>query len=693
MKQVKVVKTLAVLLLAAAVAAVGLALYASDRAVRIQGPSALAVVAADQVWIGVDDELWRTSASGSLRDRTAWHVVGLSGPPANLVHHPSGAVVASMRDDPALCWVDPDTARVTRCLTPRWPPELERHGSRAIHLAFHADGRFAIATGGGHAVALFAADGSFLARTVPGSYQFTNGLWWQGDALWTTDTNGFRLVRLDGGLLAALEVQTLASVAPARYLGAARAHPRPSAGLRAGLVRFENGMVRGRLVALGEGGSEAEFPHAGDLEPRDLDWLPGGELIASDGGSLSVLRWSGARDALGPFGDADLRSRWSELAEARAGWQGRYGQALTAAIGLFAIALALAFWAESSARRARQERAPIAVARLGTARVSQAALFKLTLRAHGWLFAPVLPIAFIEFVPAMRVPAGMGGIAVKLGVLALLFFGCIAAFSLGLRRLRRLSRQTEFEPMFNALAMRKLASSDALAAGLREGEQVIETFMWTTPGLHWVVLTDERLLVFSATLLDHRLQWQHSLDEVAAVGAERGSVRRGQAPLRDRFSAWRTGAWRTGGWLELALRNGQVLSGAVSSASVATRVAASLVREAGVARLAAKHEVSLSHAGPTQASPSARKAALASALVPGLGQWMQRRQAMALLMFVPWALAVSLLFVPIVWTLAGPRAHLPWWVLAAAAALAMFAASLAAWDAWRMAPRRLGRGR
>ena len=36
----------------------------------------------------------------------------------------------------------------------------------------------------------------FLARTGADTYQFTNGLWWVDDALWTTDTNRFELKRL-----------------------------------------------------------------------------------------------------------------------------------------------------------------------------------------------------------------------------------------------------------------------------------------------------------------------------------------------------------------------------------------------------------------------------------------------------------------------------------------------------------------
>ena len=45
------------------------------------------------------------------------------------------------------------------------------------------------------------------------------------------------------------------------------------------------------------------------------------------------------------------------------------------------------------------------------------------------------------------------------------------------------------------------------------------------------------------------------------------------------------------------------------------------------------------------------------------------------------------LFIPIVWTLYGPRAEVSTSTLASAAVLALFDAAFAAWDAWRMGPR------
>src|SRR5439155_18850082 len=178
------------------------------------------------------------------------------------------------------------------------------HEARAINLAFDADGRVAIATGGGHAVVLFDLAGHLLARTPADSYKFTNGLWWIGDALWTTDTNRFELKRLDGDTLAPLQALSLPADHRARFLGPARAHP--AAGMpgapMAALIRYDNAMTTGRVVIVMPDGRESTLATAADTEPRDLAWLHG-EVLASDGASSRVLRWSDQGQAMSPFGD------------------------------------------------------------------------------------------------------------------------------------------------------------------------------------------------------------------------------------------------------------------------------------------------------------------------------------------------------------------------------------------------------
>ena len=74
----------------------------------------------------------------------------------------------------------------------------------------------------------------------------------------------------------------------------------------------------------------------------------------------------------------------------------------------------------------------------------------------------------------------------------------------------------------------------------------------------------------------------------------------------------------------------------------------------------------------------------ASALVPGLGQWMQRRGLTALSFFVPWLVLLFFVAAPVGYKAWGPRAEVSLQTLATVAAAWLFYAGWAAWDAWRM---------
>ena len=91
--------------------------------------------------------------------------------------------------------------------------------------------------------------------------------------------------------------------------------------------------------------------------------------------------------------------------------------------------------------------------------------------------------------------------------------------------------------------------------------------------------------------------------------------------------------------------------------------------------------------------PPRALAALVSLLVPGAGQWWQRRPAAALLLFVPWLAGALLLAAPVLHTWLGERADVPPLLVAMAFTLPPLLALLAAWDAWRMGVRPTGPAR
>ena len=130
----------------------------------LRWPWALAVLPEQIVWLSVDEQLWRLNAHGK-REASIDTRQSLGGAVGVLAVHPSGQLVAWVRQQTALHVLDARSGQARHRINPQWPADLRSHADEAIHLAFAPDGRFAIATGGGHAVVLFDAAGRMLART------------------------------------------------------------------------------------------------------------------------------------------------------------------------------------------------------------------------------------------------------------------------------------------------------------------------------------------------------------------------------------------------------------------------------------------------------------------------------------------------------------------------------------------------
>jgi len=347
----------ALLCLLIALLLIALDLRVSQRAGELNGPGALAVQSdASQAWLAVDGEIWAFDATGRRRARANLAEIGLAGDIYSLDWHPAAGLLAlRLDDDPLIYLVDPVTLKPAGRIALQWPSELAPHAARAVHLAFAADGRIAASTGGGHAVALFARDGRFLARSALGMYRFTNGLWWAGDSLWTTDTNGLVLKRLDGTTLALQQEVETPSPRPTRFLGLARAHP-PEAqepAPWATVIRFGRDRIAGVVADILPGGSELLFSQTERMEPRDLAWL-GRELLVVDGHSRSVLRWNAAHQPLTPFGDADSQRELHEAAQLQQRLHWLHQGLTAAAIGLVAAAIVLVWHARRGARSSRR---------------------------------------------------------------------------------------------------------------------------------------------------------------------------------------------------------------------------------------------------------------------------------------------------------------------------------------------------
>lgn len=78
------------------------------------------------------------------------------------------------------------------------------------------------------------------------------------------------------------------------------------------------------------------------------------------------------------------------------------------------------------------------------------------------------------------------------------------------------------------------------------------------------------------------------------------------------------------------------------------------------------------------------KQMLASAIVPGLGQWMQGRRGTALIFFLVFATYMLAATIPLIWTLWGHRSEVSIFMVVIGLLMPFIIAAIAAWDCWNM---------
>lgn len=699
---------LATALVALALLLIAFSFYAGQRRVQVQGPWGLAAVPGG-VWLSVDQQLWRLDAAG--RRQRIVDTAALGGTVGLLAAHPAGGLMAWVRRGTSLYLLDASSGALLRRLEPAWPEDLRRHADEAIHLAVAPDGSFAVATGGGHAVALFDAQGRFQARSPAGTYRFTNGLWWS-DGWWTTDTNGMALVKLHPRDLT--EVRRIAlkdADAPWLFLGEAVASQGAAHDGQAPLAtlsRLSNGMEYGQLVDVFDSGHQRAFeqpPSQNELaealgqvlQPRAIAWLDG-RLLAVDGLSFSLRAWGADRRLQADWGDANVRVELQQRLTERERWRGWYVLSLTLAVLLLMAGLGFLAWAKRLERRLKLARLDLELAQRlvrdpkwqpGIAGQAPAAPWWRQALLLIWLLLPLLVLVgavhaglFAAVVrglasPALGLTADGRWAAFMVFVLAVMLLGGI----LMLWSIARVQSHPELEGWTNQAGRRMLARPDVFWALRQAGEQPREilTLMprWGLAPPRGIVLTNQRLLVFRMNPRDARLEnaWPRAAVRAATLGraGNAASARRRQFfPL-----------------LRLQLRGGETIVGRPSCLPAAQRLVSLLQRTAparaamgGKSATAHHHQAQEVKTGSPDQSLAVRQT-LASLLLPGAGQWWQGRHATALWMLVPWLLLVlNLAFVA--WMAWGPRAEVSASTLWLSAALPAVAAIVAAADAWRM---------
>jgi hypothetical protein len=253
--------------------------------------------------------------------------------------------------------------------------------------------------------------------------------------------------------------------------------------------------------------------------------------------------------------------------------------------------------------------------------------------------------------------------------------------------LRRTMADPKSEAVFNYRAVRALETNPAFWQLRLPGELPRETLMLYSvkAGQQWLVLTNQRLLVFAVSRKDYSLVAEYPRRAITSL----------RLPEPHELSWWQRlqRSASSGTALRFEFKDGNLLAGTTPAAPTARRMAdllrasafdAPSVSEMGQALRAQTRQRPAASAPATQA---AVWQVMASFLVPGLGQRMQGRSGTALRMFVGWLLALLSLFA-VAWVLWAPRAAVPLSSGLSVVGTYMLLCSFAAFDAWRMRRQR-----
>lgn len=648
-------KQWATVLLALALAGIAATYTANNRSVQVQGPGALQAVDERTVWLGVNEELWVLDREGRRTAQRTARELGFTEGISNIVLAPDGQALLTSRGD--LHWqvVDRATLGRVRTIIPHWPAGFADNYLRAIHLAIAPGGDIAVATGGGHAVLLFDREGRYKTRTAPGTYRFTNGLWWSPEGWWTTDTNRFALHLLDATTLAVKKtVQLQAAPASHPYLGeamASQAQPAPGGGYPLATVsRLGRLMEPGYVVDVFADGSQLAYNRHPIGQLRDMAWFDN-RLLVVDGESFTVLRFGADRLTEEPFGDRSVRAQLRQMHEDRAFWRSlgsRY--ALTLAVVLLLAGVA------AYARHRQLAAQAVVAAREGGADAPRAVppreLARQRLRVYGIpiavriaVFAVTGFVVFPLLHDALLGPT-VADLASSLRLLVLSVVAPLLLVALWQHwRHERLSARPEFEAALNHRAIAWLQSHDDFDRVKLQGEVARETVYVQGWRPRWLLVTNRRVLLFLASGTERRLVSEWSRRAVTHAGAPSDAPDAPPPSLVDRLRPPN---------LLLRFTSGTTLRLRCASNATAQRVAQVLMTSPA---LPEDGEAPL----PPPA-PAVRRRwheVLASLIVPGTGQWLQGRFATGTLLF---AAAVTLAIYgwwPVVWALHGPKMEVP----------------------------------
>ena len=636
-------ESLAVFLLALAILAAAVAIWAGDRRAELWGPRALAVAGNGDVWLISDAELLIADNTGRLQRRVDLRPLDLPGPVNALTPLPVAdgqlRMLAGVIHHPDWLILDQQGAVVGRLR----PAGIGDDFHETFQLAADNDGRIAMAASGAHRVHLVAADGRHLAESAAGLFRFANGVWPEDGRWRVVDTNHHRILDLDGTTLAQRSSVTVPTVGAAAYPALARVSP-------AGAITvsvLHNAMDSGVIIDIDEDGRQLRrYPLPGDdAKPVDFVWLADGLLVA-ERSSRSLILVDAAAGSSRTWGDSAFNAALDASRASRRHWSDILLAAQVAGV-LCGLAGLLAYVRSKRHAGASDERAAAASGTLATPWLParDEALARLPLV---WpLLPPVLAVFLLQFIDKSwldplvvpwrgtpwRVP-----IAVAIAVATFAAFGAMALWAAG--RIHRALQDPANEALLAGQAVRWWLGASAAQTELQPGEQAREVLSVLPAGLFpalnrqvWV-LTDRRLLIFAPGV-------GHDARLLAAL------------PRRDctaAYTAVTPGKRMLGGRdrIELACRDGRRFAGAPVSPRTAERLAGLL----GAAR-AGSTAWADPLARPARPSPEPGTAFLMSLFLPGLAQWLQDRFQLAVVLIAGAVLIAVVVVAPVMLGWAG----------------------------------------
>lgn len=668
----------AVVLLAFAIVAAFLSFRAGEAASGPHGPQALAV-GGGKVWIADGESLLVSDRDGHVLQEYPFAKLGVESIGSINAVDDERMLIAT-RGNLTLRLLDGE-GRLLRTIPLHFPGGLDKQASHTLWFAgTPVDGeghfRIAVATGGNHAVALFDDEGRFLAQTAEHLYRYTNGIWYANEGWWTTDTNRYILRRLALNTLEQTEQIRLDRDNAQRYLGAAvasRGAPGKLGQPLGTVFRLQAGMTVGRVVDVFSDGREIEYPLPVNAEPMDMVWL-GNELLVADGRSTTIQRFNAAREALGEFGDFSLRQRFRKTAERRAAAEEWHMNWLYGASGCLIAALICVVLARRTPKELREAHPALPV--------------------PGWrtqlrLAAPsiVASVAFLGFAAVLGVYAApliewakhqhVFPPAILIAVMQIAMVSPFIAFLVwSIRQARRKSKLPEFEPLYNLGALVWLNDNRMWRELCWEGEHPVEVIQTFVPDFGYLLLTNQRLLHFrQGSSPQPDAAWERA-NVLSAEFSE-------DAPTAIR--KWGSGKWVAFAYLTIDTGEGGAVIYRVISRCTAARICAQL----GGSPI--DTPIALREQQRTGEFSKPWMQILCAALVPGLGQWMQRRNTAALIFFLIAAAVFTFMIFPLAMVLISGSADVcpsierkyafAWGYLSLAASI----------DAWLMAGRDIQR--